>query len=108
RALARGGPRGGGRRRRGSAARRPDRVPVGRGRGGLRGSGSLRRGGPRHELARGALDRRHVMWDRLASLPLEVEGYTLEKLTGGERITTLVRLRGGDVEGVGEEIGLPE
>ena len=38
----------------------------------------------------GALDGGHVMWDRLAGLPLEVEGYTLERLTGGERITTLV------------------
>ena len=45
------------------------------------------------------------MWARLASLPLEIEGYTLEKLQGGERITTLLRLRGDGQEGVGEEIG---
>jgi hypothetical protein len=41
-----------------------------------------------------------VIWD----LPLEVEGYTLEKLTGGERVTTLLRLRGAGQEGVGEDV----
>ena len=45
------------------------------------------------------------MWERLAGLPLEIEGYTLEKLQGGERITTLLRLRGDGQEGFGEEIG---
>ena len=40
------------------------------------------------------------MWD----LPLEVEGYTLEKLQGGERVTTLLRLRGAGQEGVGEDV----
>ena len=45
------------------------------------------------------------MWERLAALPLEIEGYTLEKLQGGERVTTLLRLRGDGQEGVGEEIG---
>jgi hypothetical protein len=44
------------------------------------------------------------MWERLAGLPLEVEGYTLEKLTGGERVTTLLRLQGGGQEGVGEDV----
>ena len=44
------------------------------------------------------------MFDRLAELPLEVEGYTLERLTGGERVTTLLRLRGGGQEGVGEDV----
>ena len=44
------------------------------------------------------------MWERLASLPLEVEGYTLEKLTGGERVTTLLRLQGAGQEGVGEDV----
>jgi hypothetical protein len=41
-----------------------------------------------------------VIWD----LPLEIEGYTLSKLTGGERITTLLRLQGGGHEGVGEDV----
>ena len=44
------------------------------------------------------------MWERLASLPLEIEGYTLEKLTGGERVTTLLRLQGAGQEGVGEDV----
>ncbi len=44
------------------------------------------------------------MWERLASLPLEVEGSTLEKLQGGERITTLLRLQGAGHGGVGEDI----
>jgi hypothetical protein len=41
------------------------------------------------------------MWE----LPLEVEGYTLERLTGGERVTTLLRVHGGGQEGVGENVG---
>ena len=45
-----------------------------------------------------------MIWERLAALPLEVEGYTLEKLTGGERVTTLLRLRGDGQEGVGEDV----
>jgi L-alanine-DL-glutamate epimerase-like enolase superfamily enzyme len=49
------------------------------------------------------------MWSRLAGLPLAVEGYTLDwleaEMAGGmERVTTLVRLRGGGQEGVGEDI----
>ena len=35
---------------------------------------------------------------------LEVEGYTLEKLQGGERVTTLLRLQGAGQEGVGEDV----
>jgi L-alanine-DL-glutamate epimerase-like enolase superfamily enzyme len=44
------------------------------------------------------------MWARLAGLPLVVDGYTLDWLEEGERITTLVRLQGGGHEGVGEDI----
>jgi hypothetical protein len=44
------------------------------------------------------------MFDRLAALPLEIEGYTLEELRGGERITTLVRLQGRSEEGCGEDL----
>jgi L-alanine-DL-glutamate epimerase-like enolase superfamily enzyme len=48
-------------------------------------------------------------WDQLASLPLEVEGYELEgrELPFGEefvRYTTLITLRGGGEEGVGEDV----
>ncbi|MBE2315503.1 hypothetical protein DVA67_005920 [Solirubrobacter sp. CPCC 204708] len=44
------------------------------------------------------------MFERLASLPLEIEGYTLERLTGGERVTTLLRLQGRGEEGFGEDL----
>jgi L-alanine-DL-glutamate epimerase-like enolase superfamily enzyme len=48
-------------------------------------------------------------FDRLAGLPVEVEGYTLEGLSaqvssGFERLTTVVHLRGGGHEGVGEDV----
>jgi hypothetical protein len=48
-------------------------------------------------------------FDLLADLPLEVDGYTLEGLranvsSGFERLTTLVHLGGGGVEGVGEDV----
>jgi hypothetical protein len=48
-------------------------------------------------------------FDLLAGLPLEVEGYALEGLraqvsSGFERLTTVVHLRGGGVEGVGEDV----
>jgi L-alanine-DL-glutamate epimerase-like enolase superfamily enzyme len=48
-------------------------------------------------------------WDQLASLPLEVEGYSLEgrELAFSEefvRYTTLITLRGGGEEGVGEDV----
>jgi hypothetical protein len=47
-----------------------------------------------------------MMWERLAGLPLEVEGYTFERLSAGERDIALLRLAGGGLEGCGEEIGL--
>jgi hypothetical protein len=44
------------------------------------------------------------MFDRLAELPLEVERHSFERLTGGERVTTLFRLHGRGEEGCGEDI----
>ena len=48
-------------------------------------------------------------FDLLAGLPLEVDGYDLEGLrlqvsSGFERLTTVVHLRGGGLEGVGEDV----
>jgi L-alanine-DL-glutamate epimerase-like enolase superfamily enzyme len=48
-------------------------------------------------------------FDLLADLPLEVESYTLEALSaqvssGFERLSTVVHLRGGGLEGVGEDV----
>src|SRR5262249_61433085 len=48
------------------------------------------------------------MYARVAELPLEVQGYTLERLEAGvtrnlERVTTLVRLAGAGEEGLGED-----
>ena len=48
-------------------------------------------------------------WEQLASLPLEIEGYELEgrELAFSEefvRYTTLITLRGGGEEGVGEDV----
>ena len=48
------------------------------------------------------------LWKRFAQLPLEVESYALERLEepvtrGFTRVTTVVRLQGGD-EGVGEDV----
>jgi L-alanine-DL-glutamate epimerase-like enolase superfamily enzyme len=48
-------------------------------------------------------------YDLLAGLPLEVEGYALEGLraqvsSGFERLTTVVHLRGGGLEGIGEDV----
>ncbi len=48
-------------------------------------------------------------FDLLADLPLEVDGYTLEGLranvsSGFERLSTVVHLRGGGLEGVGEDV----
>ncbi len=48
-------------------------------------------------------------FDLLADLPLEVDGYTLEGLraevsSGFERLSTIVRLHGGGLEGVGEDV----
>src|SRR5690242_5971610 len=52
-----------------------------------------------------------MIWERVAELPLVVEGYTLEKLDGNElygfdRVTTQYRLFGGGTDGVGEDVGL--
>jgi L-alanine-DL-glutamate epimerase-like enolase superfamily enzyme len=49
------------------------------------------------------------LWKRIAGLPLEVEGYTLERLEAGvtrnlERVTTIVRLAGAGEEGLGEDV----
>jgi hypothetical protein len=48
-------------------------------------------------------------FDRLADLPLEVDGYALEGLranvsSGFERLSTVVHLTGGGLEGVGEDV----
>jgi hypothetical protein len=48
-------------------------------------------------------------FDLLADLPLEVDGYRLDGLradvsSGFERLTTVVRLTGGGLEGVGEDV----
>jgi L-alanine-DL-glutamate epimerase-like enolase superfamily enzyme len=49
------------------------------------------------------------MYARVAELPLEVDGYALERLEAGvtrnlERVTTVVRLAGGGEEGLGEDV----
>ena len=48
-------------------------------------------------------------YDRVAELPLEIEGYSLEGLTkavssGFERLTTVIRLHGAGEEGAGEDV----
>jgi L-alanine-DL-glutamate epimerase-like enolase superfamily enzyme len=48
-------------------------------------------------------------FDLLAALPIEVDGYTLEGLranvsSGFERLSTVVHLTGGGLEGVGEDV----
>jgi L-alanine-DL-glutamate epimerase-like enolase superfamily enzyme len=48
-------------------------------------------------------------FDLLAGMPLEVDGYALEGLranvsSGFERLTTVVHLQGGGLEGVGEDV----
>jgi hypothetical protein len=48
-------------------------------------------------------------YERVADLPLEIDDYTLEGLSrtvssGFERLTTVIRLRGGGEEGVGEDV----
>ncbi len=48
-------------------------------------------------------------YDKLAGLPLQVDGYTLQGLraevsSGFERLSTIVHLSGGGVEGVGEDV----
>ena len=49
------------------------------------------------------------LWKRFAAFALEIDGYELERLEkpvtrGFTRVTTLVHLRGGDEEGVGEDV----
>jgi hypothetical protein len=46
-----------------------------------------------------------MLFSHMADLPLEIDSYAFERLTGGERITTMLRLVGGGTDGVGEEIG---
>ena len=48
-------------------------------------------------------------YERVADLPLTIDGYALEGLSktvssGFERLTTVIRLRGGGGEGVGEDV----
>ncbi len=48
-------------------------------------------------------------WERLAGLPVEIDGYELEGLVQSvssdfERKSTLIRLRGAEQEGVGEDV----
>jgi L-alanine-DL-glutamate epimerase-like enolase superfamily enzyme len=48
-------------------------------------------------------------FDKLADLPLEVDGYSLEGLrhhvsSGFERLSTVVHLQAGDLDGVGEDV----
>src|SRR6202034_231945 len=79
------GARGGQSRPRGAPPRRPRRAPRGR------GSAAM------------------STFEMLADLPLEVDGYTLEGLraevsSGFERLSTVVHLHGGGVEGVGEDV----
>lgn len=50
-----------------------------------------------------------MTWDRLADLPLHVDGYALERLerdvsSGFTRVSTVIRLRGGGTDGVGEDV----
>jgi L-alanine-DL-glutamate epimerase-like enolase superfamily enzyme len=48
------------------------------------------------------------LWSRVADLPLTVDAHVIEPLAApapAERVTYLVRLRGGDAEGLGEDIG---
>jgi len=48
------------------------------------------------------------LWTRVADLPLVVESHAVERLEAGppsDRVTYLVRLRGRDAEGLGEDVG---
>ena len=52
-----------------------------------------------------------MIWERLAELPLLIEGYSLERLDaeplfGYERTTTQMRLSGAGEVGIGEDVGL--
>src|SRR2546422_131622 len=49
------------------------------------------------------------LWKRFAELPVEIEGYRLERLEkpvtrGFTRVTTIVHLSGGGEEGLGEDV----
>jgi L-alanine-DL-glutamate epimerase-like enolase superfamily enzyme len=48
------------------------------------------------------------LWTRVADLPLTVDAHAVDRLEApapAERVTYLVRLRGGDAEGLGEDVG---
>jgi L-alanine-DL-glutamate epimerase-like enolase superfamily enzyme len=50
-----------------------------------------------------------TLYERVAGLPVDVAGYEFERLelpvsTGFTRVTTVIRLRGGGEEGVGEDV----
>jgi hypothetical protein len=49
-----------------------------------------------------------MLWERVAGLPLIIDGYGLERLSADsyERETTQYRLSGGGEEGVGEDVGM--
>jgi len=50
------------------------------------------------------------LWNRIAGLPLVIESHALERLEApapAERVTIHVRLRGGGVYGLGEDVGGP-
>ncbi|HEY6887665.1 MAG TPA: hypothetical protein VI300_07800 [Solirubrobacter sp.] len=49
-----------------------------------------------------------MLWDRIAALPLAIDGYTLERLdaAGYDRTTIQFRLAGAEEEGIGEDVGL--
>src|SRR4051794_29848674 len=53
-------------------------------------------------------DMTESLWPRIADLPLVIESHALETLAApapADRVTFLVRLRGGGAEGLGEEVG---
>jgi hypothetical protein len=50
-----------------------------------------------------------MLWDRLGTLPLRIEGYELDRLSAQlandfARVTTRIRLIGGGAEGLGEDV----
>src|SRR4051794_41945181 len=48
------------------------------------------------------------LWSRVADLPLTVAAHVVERFEApapAERVTYLVRLRGSDAEGLGEDVG---
>jgi len=53
-------------------------------------------------------DMPESLWTRIADLPLVIDAHAVERLEAGpptDRVTYLVRLRGGDAEGLGEDVG---